>query len=173
MSPYLTEVKEQDHPTPGHALRDAFPYIQEDPETLPKSLDPFTITTSTGFLPLRSPQIDLPTKFAPLTELVECLPVVKLDGTPGLLASFRLGPAIDNDNALPDLNDEIDSLITEDGKPDLAAVTAVFREYAFIASAYLLEPCWERTCKGLEGYGLGRQMLPKCVAGPLVKTGEM
>ena len=112
-------------------------------------------------------------KFASLTALVEDLPVVKLDGTPGLLASFKLGPTIDEDKALPDLIDDIDTLVADDGKPDLAAITAVFREYSFIASAYLLEPCWERTCKGLEGYGLGRQMLPKCVAGPLVKTGKM
>jgi indoleamine 2,3-dioxygenase len=173
MSPYLTEVKENDQYTPGDALKDVFPHIEDDPITLPSSLDPFTITTSTGFLPLRPPQIYLPAKFAPLTALVEELPAVKLDGSPGLLATYKLGPAIDNDNALPDLNDEIDSLIIDDGKPDLAAVTAAFREYAFIASAYLLEPCWERWNKGLEGYGLGRQVLPKCIAGPLVKTAKM
>ena len=173
MSPYLTKVKENDQYTPGDALKDVFPHIEDDPVTLPSSLDPFTITTSTGFLPLRPPQIELPTKFAPLTALVEDLPVVKLDGSPGLLASYKLGRAVDNDNALPDLNDEIDSLIADDGKPDLAVVTAAFREYAFIASAYLLEPCWERWSKGLEGYGLGRQILPKCIAGPLVKTAKM
>ena len=173
MSLYLTEVKEHDPSTSGGELRDVFPHIQDDPLTLPKSIDPFTITTSTGFLPLRPPQIDLPAKFAALTTLVEELPVVKLDGTPGLLASFKLGPAIDEGNALPDLMDDFDSLVADDGKPDLAAITAVFREYSFLASAYLLEPCWERTCKGFEGYGLGRQVLPKCIAGPLVKTGKM
>jgi indoleamine 2,3-dioxygenase len=173
MSPYLTEVKEHDPSTSGDELKDVFPHIEDDPVTLPKSLDPFTITTSTGFLPLRPPQVDLPSKFAPLTTLVEELPVVKLDGTPGLLASFKLGPTIDKENALPDLIDEIDSLVADDGQPDLAAVTAVFREYSFIASAYLLEPCWERTCNGLEGYGLGRQTLPRCIAGPLVRAGKM
>ncbi len=170
MSPYLTEGEAN---VPGDALKDAFPHIEDDPITLPASLDPFTITTSTGFMPLRPPQVDLPSKFAPLTALVEELAVLKLDGTPGLLASFELGPTIDGDNALPDLSDDVDSLIADDGKPDLAAVTAVFREYSFIASAYLLEPCWERWSKGLEGYGLGRRMLPKCIAGPLVKTANM
>jgi indoleamine 2,3-dioxygenase len=173
MSPYLTEGETHDQNVPGDAMKDVFPHIEDDPVTLPASLDPFTITTSTGFMPLRPPQIDLPPKFAPLTALADNFPVVKLDGTPGLLASFKLGPAIDNDNALPDLNDDIDSLVADDGKPDLAAVTAVFRDYSFIASAYLLEPCWERWSKGLEGYGLGRQVLPKCIAGPLVKTAKM
>ena len=157
----------------GNALSDMFPHIEDDPTTLPSSLDPFTITTSTGFMPLRPPVIDLPAKFAPLSRLVEDIPVVKLDGSPGLLASFKLGPSIDLDLALPNLVDDIDSLVAEDGKPDLAAVTAVFREYAFIASAYLLEPCWERCSNGLEGYGLGRQTLPSCIAGPLIKTASM
>ena len=173
MSPYLIDVSSTTQDTPGDGLKDVFPYIEKDPTTLPYSLDPFTITTSTGFLPLRTPQVDLPCAFEPLTRLAESLPAVKLDGSPGLLATYQVGPKIDNDQALPDLTDEVDSLIAEDGKPDLAAVTAVFRDYGFIASAYLLEPCWERSKKGLEGFGLGRQVLPKCIAGPLVKTAKM
>lgn len=173
MSPYLTELSNLPQDTPGDGLKDAFPHIEDDPYTLPASLDPFTITTSTGFLPLRPPQIDLPPAFEPLTRLAEALPVVKLDGSPGLLATYQVGPTVDNDNGLPDLTNEIDSLVAEDGKPDLVAVTAAFRDYGFIASAYLLEPCWERSNKGLEGFGLGRQVLPKCIAGPLVKTAKM
>lgn len=170
MSPYLTEVPQG---TQGDELKDVFPHLESDPETLPASVDPFTITTSTGFLPLRPPQIYLPSSFAPLTTLAESLPVVKADGSPGLLANYQLGPTIDEAGALPDLNNDIDKLVTDDGQPDLCAVTAAFRDYAFIASAYLLEPCWERSSNGLEGYGLGRQMLPKCIAGPLVKTARM
>ena len=123
--------------------------------------------------PLQTPQVDLPDVFAPLTDLVERMPIVKEDGTPGLLASYQLGPTIDLGNGLPDLIDHIDKLVTSDGKPDLVAVTAAFRDYAFLASAYLLEPCWERWNKDLEGYGLGRQKLPKQIAGPLVKTAKM
>ena len=173
MSPYLTNVSSTTQDTQGEGLEDVLPHIDEDPTTLPSSLDPFTITTSTGFLPLRPPVVELPSVFEPLIKLAESLPVVKLDGSPGLLATYQLGPAIDLAKALPDLNGEIDSLIADDGKPDLAAVMAVFRDYAFIASAYLLEPCWERQNKGLEGFGLGRQMLPECLAGPLVKTAKM
>ena len=171
MSPYLTEVSDDQH---GYVsdLKDAFPHIDSDPVTLPSSLDPFTITTSTGFMPLRTPQLDLPSTFDPLTTLAAELPVLKLDGSPGLLATYQIGPTIDK-GALPDLTDAIDDLVDSDGRPDLASVTAAFRDYAFLASAYLLEPCWERQCQGLEGYGLGRQRLPKAIAGPLVKTAKM
>lgn len=170
MSPYMTEIVDggwQDDRT-----RQLFPHIDADPTTLSPSVDPFTITTSTGFMPLRTPIVDLPAAFRPLQKLAEDLPVVKADGLPGYLASYQFGSVIEN-SALPDLTDTIDGLTAADGRPDLETVTAVFREYAFLASAYLLEPCWERYDKGLEGYGLGRQTLPRCIAGPLTKTAKM
>lgn len=173
MSPYLSDTSTTTQHGVDEELKQLFPHIEDDPVTLPTSVDPFTINTSTGFMPLWPPQVDLPPKFESVSALVEQLPVVKIDGSPGLLATYRLGPMIDEGNALPDLNDEINNLRTADGQPDLAAVTAVFRDYAFIASAYLLEPCWERQNAGLEGYGLGRQVLPKAIAGPLVKTAKM
>ena len=169
MSPMI-----EDSPGPHlDPITSAFPHIFSTPSTLPPSLDPFTITTSTGFLPLQSPQIDLPTIFAPLTKLLEELPIVKADGTPGLLATYQLGDVIDRHAALPDLTAAIDKLVVEDGKPDLAAVTAAFRDYAFLASAYLLEPCWKRWNEGQEGYGIGREVLPVEIAGPLVKTAAL
>jgi indoleamine 2,3-dioxygenase len=155
------------------SITSAFPHLHSNPSTLPTSLDPFTITASTGFLPFRTPQVDLPAVFAPLAKLLEDLPIVKADGTPGLLATYQLGAAIDHHNALPDLTTEIDNLLTEDQKPDLAAVTAAFRDYAFLASAYLLEPCWKRWSEGGEGYGIGREVLPKNIAGPLIKTAAL
>jgi indoleamine 2,3-dioxygenase len=150
-----------------------FPYIDADPAMLPSSIDPFTITTHTGFMPFQTPIVELPPAFKVLTKLCDDMPIVKLDGTPGLLASYQLGPTVDGVKPLPDLTDEIDSLVAADGKPDLVMVTAIFRDYAFLASAYLLEPCWERWNKGLEGYGLGRQVLPACIARPLVKTAKL
>ena len=150
-----------------------FPHLHSDPASLPSSLDPFTITTTTGFLPLRPPRVDLPSKFAALTSLVKNLPINRQDGSPGLLANFELGNTIDA-GALPDLSDALDEFTTQDGKPNLEAITTAFRDYAFLASAYLLEPCWEAWNANQEaGYGLGRQMLPKCIAGPLVKTAAL
>lgn len=123
-----------------------FEHIHADPATLPSSLDPFTITTHNGFLPLSTPQVELPAAFAPLQKLCDDMPIQKLDGTPGYLATYQLGSAIDDRKLLPDLNDEIDRLVAADGKPDLCAVSAAFRDYSFLASAYILEPCWEQVC---------------------------
>lgn len=158
---------------PLPSLSSLFPHMHDNPATLPASLDPFTITTSTGFLPLQHPTTSLPQAFDSLLQVATDFPIVKKDGTPGLLASYQLGSTIDK-GILPNLTSEIDNLVTHDGKPDLAAVTAAFRDYAFIASAYLLEPCWERWNHDNDvGYGLGRQMLPACIAGPLVKTADL
>ena len=173
MSPYLSNLSDAQPHHLDTELKQEFPHIDEDPVTLPTSLDPFTINTDTGFMPLWPPQVNLPPKFEAVATLVENLPVVKVDGSPGLLATYQLGPTVDIWDALPDLIDELVALVASDCQPDLAAVTAVFRDYAFIASAYLLEPCWERYKSGLEGYGLGRQVLPKAIAGPLVKTAKM
>ena len=154
----------------------ALKHVDDDPTTMSRSLDPFTVTTSNGFMPLQTPQTALPKAFDPLIRLAERMPIVKEDGTPGLLASYQLGPTIDLSDALPDLTDEIDKLVVadEDGKPDLVAATAIFRDYAFLASAYLLEPCWERWSKdSQQGYGLGRQVLPRNLAGPLCKTAKL
>jgi indoleamine 2,3-dioxygenase len=148
-------------------------HVEDDPINLSRTLDPFTVTTSNGFMPLQTPQTELPKAFDPMIKLVERMPIVKEDGTPGLLASYQLGPTIDLSDALPDLTDEIDKLLV-DGKPDLVAATAIFRDYSFLASAYLLEPCWEKWSKdSQQGYGLGRQRLPRNLAGPLSKAGKL
>ena len=91
--------------------------------------------------------------------------MVTADGKPGLLASFAFGETLLRE--LPDLTDKVDEV-----KKDLRIVCALYRDYSFAASAYLLEPCHERWVKG-EGYGLGRQRLPACIARPLAKVAEM
>lgn len=154
-------------------LTTVFPYIHADPKDVPPSTDPFTITTSTGFLPLDVPLNNLPSVFDPLTKILDDMPVIRANGRPGLLAVYQLGPLIDR-GALPDLTDKIDKLIASDGKPDMPAITAAFRDYSFVASSYLLEPCWRKWNEDREGgYGLGRRVLPKCIAGPLVRAAEM
>ena len=93
------------------------------------------------------------------------MPIRTLAGDPGLLATFNLGETLLRE--LPDLTDVIDKV-----KDDLRTVGALYRDYCFLASAYLLEPCHERHMKG-EGYGLGRQRLPAVLARPLAKVAEM
>ncbi|KAL3469441.1 hypothetical protein BJX99DRAFT_73126 [Aspergillus californicus] len=151
---------------------ECFPHIHDDPSTLHHSLDPFTITTSTGFLPYLTPPTTLPGVFKPLMSLLSRLPVVKDDGKPGLLATYELAPAVLKE--LPDLTDEVDKLITANGALDLYRIMAVFRDYTFLASSYLLEPCWENWCSNPDkGYGLGRDVLPKAVARPLYRCAQI
>ena len=148
-----------------------FPYVYNDPSTLPHSLDPFTITTTSGFLPYGTAPTTMPDVFQPLMSLLDRMPVLKLDGSPGLLATYELGPAV---LELPDLTDEVDKMVTADGSPDLFTISALFRDYSFLASAYLLEPCWENWCKAPDnGYGLGRDFLPKAVARPMYKCAQL
>ena len=154
-------------------LSTLFPNIRSDATTLPRSADPFTVTTNTGFLPCRTPLPRLPAEFDALSSILADMPIIKADGSPGLLATFKLGPLIDSD-ALPDLTSSMEGLKTENGDTDLDAITALFRDYSFLASAYLLEPCWESWSKDHDaGYGLGRAVLPTCIASPLVKAADM
>jgi len=48
---------------------------------------------------------------------------------------------------------------------------ALFRDYTFWASAYLLEPCHLNMLKRGE-YGLGRQVLPRNIAIPLHRVAD-
>ncbi|KAF9886423.1 hypothetical protein FE257_011455 [Aspergillus nanangensis] len=165
----MTQTK---HTSASSTTLKRFPHIHDDPAHLPRSLDPFTITTSTGFMPFIMSPTQLPDAFKPLVSLLERLPVLKLDGAPGLLANYELGPVVDNE--FPDLSAEVDKLVTADGSPDLYAITAVFRDYSFLASSYLLEPCWENWVKNPDnGYGLGRDFLPRAVACPMYRCAQL
>lgn len=158
------------YPSPSTLKR--FPNIHDDPSTMSHAMDPFTITTSSGFLPYQTAPVNLPEAFKSLQSLVERLPVVKLDGTPGLLATYEFGPAVDAE--LTDLTDEVEKLVMPDGSYDKFTIAAVFRDYTFVASSYLLEPCWENWVKNPEGgYGLGRDVLPKSVARPMYRCAQM
>lgn len=161
----------QDDP-PLPSLASLFPHLEDEPADLPHGLDPFTITTRTGFLPSKTPLVDLPTEFDALAQIVRDMPVTKEDGTPGLLAKFKLCRLID-DGALPDLSEHVAKLCNAT-RPDMELITALFRDYSFLASSFLLEPCWEIWSKDHDaGYGLGRAVLPRCIAGPLMRTAEV
>ena len=129
------------------------------------SLPAFMVSTTRGFLPRQEPVATLPKEFDAVESILSRMPVKRLDGEPGLLASFTFGEAVLKE--LPDLTAEV-----EQYRDDLVVMNALYRDYSFIASAYLLEPCHERFLKG-EPYGLGRQSLPKCIALPIVKIADM
>jgi indoleamine 2,3-dioxygenase len=129
------------------------------------SLPAFMVSTTRGFLPRQEPVVTLPKEFAVLEDLLQRMPIQTLSGEPGLLADFTFGDTVLKE--LPDLSPEVEKY-----RDDLVIMNALYRDYSFLASAYLLEPCHERHMRG-EEYGLGRQSLPRCIALPIVKVAEM
>ena len=102
-----------------------------------KHYAPFTVSFDNGFLPLSPPPPTLPPAFRALGSLLKRAPMKTADGKQGLLASFTFGKAVEDE--LPDLTDEIHEV-----KDDLRVITALYRDYCFLASAYLLEPCHQK-----------------------------
>lgn len=139
--------------------------VLENPRPDDRSLPAFMVSTTRGFLPRMDPVVTLPKEFDALESLLQRMPVRTLSGEPGLLAQSKLGDVVDNE--FPDLTDYMDRY-----KEDLPMMNALYRDYSFLASAYLLEPCHERFLRG-EDYGLGRQVLPRNIARPIARCAEM
>jgi indoleamine 2,3-dioxygenase len=129
------------------------------------TLPAFMVSTTRGFLPRQEPIIELPSEFDILESILSRMPVKTLNGTPGLLATFTLGETVLKE--LPDLTNAIDKY-----RDNLPLMNALYRDYSFLASAYLLEPCHERFVKG-EGYGLGRQTLPSIISRPISRCADL
>lgn len=88
------------------------------------------------------------------------MPWTKDDGSPGLLARGELG---NHSKSIP----ELDVATVRDPR----LLTALFRDYTFWASAYLLEPCHLHLHATGE-YGLGRDRLLRNIAVPLATVAE-
>lgn len=143
--------------------------VLDDARPEDTSLPAFMLSRARGFLPRADPVVELPAVFAPLEDLLARMPVKRLDGTPGLLATGALGDAILVEGLLPDLTDAIDAPAVRDNPPLL---NALYRDYSFLASAFLLEPCHLRFLRG-EAYGLGRDVLPACIARPIARAARL
>ena len=147
----------------GHTLP---PFtVLDDTRPDDMSLPAFMVSTTRGFLPRMDPIVALPAEFDALESLLQRMPVKTLAGDPGLLAHGQLGEAVARE--LPDLTDAVDKY-----KANLPLMNALYRDYSFLASAYLLEPCHERFVRG-EGYGLGRDVLPANIARPIAKCAAL
>ncbi|KAI9094984.1 hypothetical protein DFS34DRAFT_664719 [Phlyctochytrium arcticum] len=118
--------------------------------------------SANGFLPIQDPLEVLPEQFGKLESLLRRMPLtVPETGKPGLLATGDFGAAVQAELPTYDVSNITDSRL----------LTALFRDYTFAASAYLLEPCDIMNRKKGE-YGLGRDRLPASLAVPLVKVAE-
>ena len=131
-------------------------------EQHPTKITPqFIVTPRNGFLPRQDPLGKLPSRFEKLENILQAMPITLKDGTPGLLSKGTFGNTVKDELPLYKVDDIDDS----------ALLMALFRDYTFAASAYLLEPCYlmhrSRGC-----YGLGRDSLPANIAVPMSTISE-
>lgn len=142
-------------------------HVLDDCRPSDHTLQAFMVSKPRGFLPRADPVWQLPAEFEPLEALLRRMPIRTASGEPGLLArgGGALGAAAETE--LPDLTWAVDRHAS-----DLPLMNALYRDYSFLLSAYLLEPCHERFVRG-EPYGLGRQRLPAVIARPMARVAEM
>jgi indoleamine 2,3-dioxygenase len=139
--------------------------VLKDTKPDDNSLPAFMVSTTRGFLPRTEPVITLPEEFNALESILNRMPIQTADGTPGLLAHGKLGETV-----LMELPDLTDAVVKYAG--NLPLQNALYRDYAFLASAYLLEPCHARHLLKANDYGLGRQSLPVMISRPIFKCAE-
>ncbi|KAL7272290.1 hypothetical protein RUND412_004907 [Rhizina undulata] len=132
------------------------------------TMPPFTVSRDRGFLPRQDPVVALPPAFEALESILERLPLKTASGEPGILANEgQIHEAVARE--LPNLLREIEKV-----KDNLPLLTALYRDYCFLASAYLLEPCHHEFVRsGKKGYGLGKDRLPANISIPLVRVAEL
>ncbi|CAB4416732.1 unnamed protein product [Rhizophagus irregularis] len=130
--------------------------ILKDPIEHDTTLPSFMVGYENGFLPRQDPLAKLPYRFYALENLLQNMPIHLPDGREGLLANGQLGDAVKRDLPQFDVSDITDQRL----------LSALFRDYTFLASSYLLEPC-DIMYREKKDYGLGREILPKNIAIPL------
>ena len=119
----------------------------------------FEVNHLNGFLPKKSPLAVLPERYSELQVLIDEMPIKKGNGQDGLLA---IEGAIED--AVKKLKNYKDLVKHED---DIYINQALFRAYAFLASAYLLAPShfsFQKTKK----YGKAHRVLPAQISEPFV-----
>ncbi|KAI9281126.1 hypothetical protein BY458DRAFT_487128 [Sporodiniella umbellata] len=127
-------------------------------QQLDKQEPMFLVGKRNGFLPRQDPLVRLPLEFERLESLLQRMPTRLPNGNPGLLAMGQFGDAVHSELPLYDVETLTDQHL----------LSALFRDYTFAASAYLLEPC-DLLYQTQKTYGLGRNVLPANLAVPLTK----
>lgn len=116
----------------------------------------FVVGKTNGFLPRKHPVTSLPAKYSIIEKLLSDMVMEQKDGSKGLLWDGRFAERVQRDLPLIDLSDVKDQ--------ELRA--ALFRDYTFLLSAYILEPC-DISFRKTKNYGIGRDHLPKSIAVPV------
>lgn len=123
----------------------------------------FSVDPTHGFLPIEKPLTELPKPYAPLQNVLTNMPTLTDVGKPGLLAQEgMIETAV---NKLPNFVEQV----SKESHPFV--LQALFRAYAFVASAYTLAPAHHHYLKN-GTYGKAHGKLPKNIAQPFVTVAE-
>ena len=123
----------------------------------------FEINAKNGFLPKKQPLKKLPNRYYFLQNLIDNLPILKDDKTPGLLS--KKGSLEVNIEKLPNYLGDVEK------ESDPFICQALFRSYAFLSSAYTLAPA-HFTYLETGKYGKANRLLPKQLAQPFVSVSK-
>jgi indoleamine 2,3-dioxygenase len=123
----------------------------------------FSVDPTNGFLPIQQPLTVLPKAYAPLQELLTQMPTRTDDGQEGLLS--QEGAIEKAVHELPNFIDQV----SQETNPFVQQ--ALFRAYAFVASAYTVAPAHHDYLKH-GTYGKAHGQLPKNIAQPFVAVAD-
>ncbi|SGY46485.1 BQ5605_C001g00439 [Microbotryum silenes-dioicae] len=145
------------------------PVLLEDVEPSQRDKLPvFTISRERGFLPRVDPLTHLPAEFAPLESLLQRMTIRQPNGGVGLLGHGQFADACETELKKVDLESKVDQVI-ESGNQQL--LSALFRDYCYATSAFLLEPVDQRF-RHTGVYGEGNNRLPRELAVPMKKLAD-
>ncbi|CAD6887280.1 unnamed protein product [Tilletia controversa] len=155
----------------GHQAQE--PYLLEDlapvksgDKAAINTLPAFVISRQRGFLPRFEPMAQLPDRFSKLESLLQRMTIHQPDGSSGLLATGDLGPAVLDELSVSEHDSAFAIQAAKDPDADARLLNALFRDYCFLTSAYLLEPT-DQAFRATGKYGPGRGVLPAQLAVPL------
>ncbi|ORX40879.1 hypothetical protein BD324DRAFT_574682 [Kockovaella imperatae] len=162
------------------------PHVLEDLEVVRngdkqgiEALPPFVVSRERGFLPRQDPMVNLPPQFKNLDSLLDRMTIHQpakssdpnAERAPGLLALGQFGDAVESELKVdgPEMKAVKDLLADPQGRNHLIA--ALFRDYCFAVSSYLLEPT-DQAYRKTGKYVPGRKVLPAQLAVPITQLAE-
>lgn len=107
--------------------------------------------------------VRLPDQFGAVEQLLNDMTIHQKSGGIGLLGLGQFGDAVKSTLGPLDMMKHVEQAIKSN---DQHLLSALFRDYCFLTSAYLLEPV-DRSFRATGKYGQGRDVLPACLAVPL------
>ncbi|KAK0523959.1 hypothetical protein OC842_005978 [Tilletia horrida] len=141
-----------------------------DPAAI-NALPAFVVSRERGFLPRFDPMPELPGQFSKLESLLQRMTINQVDGSTGLLGKGDFGPAVLEELSVSEQDSALAVKAAKDPQADARLLNALFRDYCFATSAYLLEPT-DQAFRATGKYAPGRSVLPAQLAVPLCALAE-